>query len=87
MRRPLDRAGQREGVRRNAWQDLRWLLPLVGLLLFMPPFLGLFDHRLFVFGLPLLLVYIFATWLGGIVLTALVARRESAVEPPDSGEA
>jgi len=66
-----DTAGQRRGV----WRDLSWLMPLAGLLLFMPPIMGLFDHHLYVLGLPLLPLYLFAVWLLGIVLTAVVARR------------
>lgn len=73
----MSAAGEREALSRHrgAWQDLSWLLPLAGLLLFMPPVLGLFDHRLYLFGLPLLPLYVFAIWLCGILLTALVARR------------
>jgi len=64
----LDRAGADS-------QDFSWLLPLVGLFLLMPPLLNLFDRPLFLFGIPLLLIYLFAIWLVGILLTAWVARR------------
>ena len=47
----------------------------VGLFLLMPPLLGLFDESRYLFDIPLLLVYLFAVWLIGILLTALVARR------------
>lgn len=55
--------------------DLSWFLPLVGLFLLMPPLLGLFNESRYLFGIPLLLVYLFAVWLIGILLTALAARR------------
>lgn len=65
--------------------DLCWFLPLVGVFLLMPPLLGLFNESRYFFGLPLLLVYLFAVWLFGILLTALAARRlrwESRGEDP-----
>ena len=59
---------------RQALQDLRWQLPLAGLLLFMPPLLGLFDRPVYLFGLPLILFYLFFVWTVGILLTALVSQ-------------
>ncbi len=80
-------ANAREGIgqSRGAWQDLRWILPLAAVILFMPPVLGLLDHPLYLFGVPLLLFYLFAVWLVGILLTALVAHRLSETGSP--GEA
>ncbi len=74
----------RDGLRdsRRAWQDLRWLLPFAAVFLFMPPILGLFDHPLYFFGIPLLMFYLFAVWLIGILLTALVAQRLREDQPP-----
>lgn len=79
-------------------RDAAILLPLGGLLLFLPPYVRLFDQPAFVFGLPLLHVYIFCVWLAGIALTALLARRlmihedeeleaerERRREPPEEG--
>jgi hypothetical protein len=53
---------------------------LLGALLFNPPLLGLFGVPRTVLGVPVLYAYIFAAWLGVIVLAALAAgqRRERA---------
>lgn len=69
---------------------------VLGVLLLMPPFLGIFNRPLRVFGLPLLYVYLFGAWAGLIALVALVVERgdlegedgearESAGEP-DAGQ-
>ncbi len=73
MRPPRERSRLR--LADGKASDLCWFLPLVGLFLLMPPLLGLFGERRFLFGIPLLLAYLFAVWLIGIVLTALAARR------------
>lgn len=70
-------------------RDAAILLPLGGLLLFLPPYVQLFDQPAYVFGLPLLHVYIFCIWFAGILLTALLARRlvvREEEELGDSGE-
>lgn len=66
-------------------RDAAILLPLGGLLLFLPPYVQLFDQPVYVFGLPLLHVYIFCIWFVGIVLTALLARRLMAREEQELG--
>jgi hypothetical protein len=52
----------------------------LGALLFNPPLLGLFGVPRTILGVPVLYVYVFAAWLGVIVLAALAAgqRRERA---------
>jgi hypothetical protein len=66
-------------------RDAAILLPLGGLLLFLPPYVRLFDQPGDVFGVPLLHVYIFSLWLIGIVLTALLARRLAVREGEELG--
>ncbi len=56
-------------------RDAAVALPAAGLLLFMPPYVLVFDQPATLFGVPLLLVYIFAAWMIGLILTAVVARR------------
>ncbi|MEQ9198725.1 MAG: hypothetical protein RLN80_01970 [Rhodospirillales bacterium] len=56
-------------------RDLAFLVPLGCLLLFMPPYIGIFDQPWFLFGIPVLQIFIFSVWLAGIVMTALVAAR------------
>jgi hypothetical protein len=64
--------------------DVAVLLPCIGLLLLMPPFIGLFSPRLMLFGIPLQVLYVFGVWAVLIVLAAVLARRlpEHAAEPP-----
>lgn len=45
-------------------QDAAFLLPCLGLILFTPPLLAIFDVPVAPFGVPLLLIYCFASWLG-----------------------
>jgi hypothetical protein len=61
--------------------DAAVLLPCVGLLLLMPPFIGLFSPRLTLFGIPLLVLYLFGVWAALIAATAVLARR---LDPPDA---
>jgi NADH:ubiquinone oxidoreductase subunit 5 (subunit L)/multisubunit Na+/H+ antiporter MnhA subunit len=61
--------------------DAAVLLPCVGLLLLMPPFIGLISPRLTLLGIPLLVFYVFGGWAVLIVLTAVLARRLDPPEP------
>ncbi len=56
-------------------RDIAVLLPLGGVILFLPPYVAIFDQDVDFGGVPFLHVSLFAAWLLGIVLTALVARR------------
>lgn len=72
--------------------DVAVLLPCVGLALLMPPFIGLFTPPLTLFGIPLLVLYLFGVWALLIVVAAVLARRlapADAPAPPDAtpGEA
>jgi len=44
---------------------------ILGFVLFTPPFLSIFSQEIFLFGIPLLFLYIFAAW-GTVVF--LIAR-------------
>ena len=61
------------------------LLPFVGLLLLMPPFIGLFPPTVLLAGIPVLVLYVFGVWAVLIVLAALLARRLPGTErrPPE----
>jgi len=52
---------------------------LLGLLLFNPPLLWLFSVDGFLFGIPVLYVYIFAAWAVFILLMAVRALRAETV--------
>lgn len=51
------------------------VLLILGVLLFSPPFILIFDKSVLVAGIPLLFLYLFAAWLALIVLTMLVVER------------
>ncbi len=54
---------------------------LFGCVAFSPPFLAIFGAEVFVFGLPLLYLYLFAVWGLIIVLVAWIADLGSASRP------
>ena len=57
-------------------RDAAALLPVLALVLFMPPVVTLFAAaHADVSGVPLIVVYVFGTWLGLIGATAWLSRR------------
>lgn len=57
-------------------RDAARLLPVLGLVLLMPPVITLFAaSRAELAGVPLLVVYVFGTWIGLIAAAARLARR------------
>lgn len=60
---------------RRRYRELAVILPLGGVILFMPPYLRIFNRADFLFGIPVMHLYIFGAWFLGILLTALLARR------------
>lgn len=66
-------------------KDAAIVLPFVGLLLLMPPFIGLFAPTARLAGIPVLVLYVFGVWGLLIVLAALLARRLDGTErrPPE----
>jgi putative effector of murein hydrolase LrgA (UPF0299 family) len=57
-------------------RDAAALLPVLGLVLFMPPVVTLFAAAYAdVAGVPLVVVYVFGTWLALIVAAAWLSRR------------
>src|SRR3546814_4891303 len=69
---------------RRRYRELAVILPLGGVILFMPPYLRIFNRADFLFGIPVMHLYIFGAWFLGILLTALLARR---LIPPAAGAA
>jgi hypothetical protein len=55
---------------------------LLGVLLFTPPFLGIFNQPERILGLPTLYLYLFAAWTLLIVLVALVIEGSDPEEGP-----
>jgi hypothetical protein len=75
---------------KRRYRELAVVLPLGGVILFMPPYLRVFSRHDFLFGIPVMHLYIFGAWLFGILLTALLARRlivseETATGMDDAG--
>lgn len=64
-----------DALRSNRRTDLRTVVAVVSPLLFSPAFLALADRPWRVADVPALVVYVFAAWLVGIVLTYLLAGR------------
>ena len=57
--------------------DTALILPVCGTVLFLPPYIQIFDQELEIAGIPFLYVALFSIWVIGILLTAIVARRLS----------
>lgn len=49
-------------------------VPLLGIFLLMPPVVFLFMKPISIFGIPLLVAYIFTVWLGLILLARYMAK-------------
>lgn len=64
--------------------DAARLLPLLGAILLMPPVITLFVANVNIGGVPLIVVYLFCTWLTLIVCAAWLSRRLAA--PPSDRE-
>ncbi|SEL43250.1 hypothetical protein SAMN05444515_11637 [Ectothiorhodospira marina] len=56
---------------------------MLGLALFFPPLLVVFDLDGFVLGIPALFFYLYGAWLALIVLVVLIVARSSHEEPGD----
>ena len=71
VRRPVVRSAGRAGE----WSLARFLLALLAFSLLI---LSIFNLRAFLFGIPLLYVYLFLAWGGIIALLAMTARAAEA---------
>lgn len=56
-------------------RDTAIVIPVGGIILFLPPYIQVFDQTGYVFGVPYLHIFLFAAWGTGIALTAIVARK------------
>ena len=57
-----------------------FFLFLLGVFLFNPPLLSIFDIPLQVFGVPLLYIYLFACWGALLVMVAFIIEKGGAAE-------
>jgi hypothetical protein len=53
---------------------------LLGVVLFTPPFLGIFNVATINFGIPTFYLYLFTAWLALIVLVALATERSAPLD-------
>lgn len=60
---------------RRRLRDISLALLVGAILIFTPPYIKMFNHPVFVLGVPVLHIYLFSLWLVGIVLTGLLSRR------------
>ncbi len=71
-------------------RDAAVVLPLLGLFAWMPPVIGLFTASGRVFGIPLIVAWLFGVWLALIAVALWFARRLDPVDelpPTDEAEA
>ena len=64
---------------------LALLLPLSGLFLLMPPAILAFNLPVALFGVPMIVVYLFAVWALLIIGAVVLARRLAAPRDVDMG--
>lgn len=64
--------------------DLSVIAPILGFILLVPPVIGLFARDATLFGAPIILVYLFAVWLGLIAIAAILARKLARAERHDT---
>lgn len=88
---PLDPLGETESradaaaLRAAHARDAAIVLPVVGLILFSPPFITLFASDATVFGAPYIVVYLFAAWTALIVAALGLSRRLREGEAGEDG--
>ncbi|WP_332684879.1 hypothetical protein [Bosea sp. (in: a-proteobacteria)] len=58
-------------------RDAAALLPIAATVLLLPPFILIFAAPAFVFGVPLIVAYVFGVWAVVIFAAWLVARRHA----------
>lgn len=66
-------------------RDLALIVPVLGVIALMPPLIGLFARpETGIFGIPLIVVYLFGLWLALILIAMVVASRlKRAIQPDD----
>lgn len=73
-------------IPRNRTKDRLSALFVLGLVLFLPPVLLIFNRSGRVFGIPLLFLYVFCAW-ALIILLAWLATRGMSFEAPAEPQA
>jgi len=73
MKSPTDNYGDR--LRRRKWQESALIVPILGIFLLLPPFISVFSINMSVFGIPLIVLYIFTVWIALILVTRFLAQK------------
>lgn len=66
--------------------DAAVVLPVFGMFLLLPPAISLFAAPVVIWGVPLIVLYVFGIWAGLIVCAALLARRLDSPLSPQPAE-
>jgi hypothetical protein len=66
--------------------DAAVVLPVFGAILLLPPAISLFAVPVAIWGVPLIVLYVFGVWAGLIGCAALLARRLDSPPSPQSAE-
>ncbi len=67
---------------RRRREDSAVAVPALGVLLLVSPAVDIFAGKWFTLGVPATYIYVFAVWLGMILVTRTLARRLIAAEEP-----
>jgi phage shock protein PspC (stress-responsive transcriptional regulator) len=59
---------------RKRSEGFAFFAPVVGAFLMIPPFVVMFDIHIDLFGIPLIVLYLFGTWLFLIIAAFLLSR-------------
>lgn len=62
-------------ARQRKMRDIAWLLPLLGIFLFLTPLPYIFTGPQTAFGMPLIFVFLYGVWAALIIASRAVARR------------
>jgi hypothetical protein len=63
------------GGQRRKWQEAALIVPLFGLFLLIPPFISAFTVSVSLFGIPLIVLYIFLVWISLILTTRYLSAK------------
>jgi hypothetical protein len=74
------------GLRTSKAPDAAVVLPVFGMFLLLPPVISLFAAPVAIWGIPLIVLYVFGAWAGLIGCAALLARRLDSPPSPQTAE-
>ena len=57
------------------FRDAAFLLPIAGLFMLLPPIIDLFTVKTHLFGIPLIVAYVFGLWSALIIIAFWFSRR------------